>query len=709
MTGRRIQIIGIIAALWAAPTLGLAVDDLTVLHLSDLHVPHAFAQTQEVVAALPVGTPIELTPYGVTAAPPGAILVTGDLNEFGGGEGAWERYLSLWADLGIPVYHQLGNHDNTWECARPRLRALGQAPFTAFEMAGVKFIGWDTATPQDPRPSIATEGLRRLQMEFARTPVTQPVIFYCHHPPDGREFAGEYDRARLLDLLATRNVVLMLVGHGHGVRAWPVGGIDTAMGGSSWGDRRGYGIVSIRDGILRVAYRRLTGADELTPLLEKPLVEEAPRLEALTVAPPDGTILTPEAADAWSLRVRSEDGVVEGHWTLDGEATGPLTREGELWVARPVLEAPLEPGAHVIRLEVTDTTGRSAGRTVRFFLEGGPLGIAWSRQLDGTVQGAPVLAGDRLYVGANDGTLTALEAASGRTLWHVTTDGEVRGAPAVDPATGRVFMASADGSARAFDPEGVELWRADLGSPTYATPLLVGERLFCPTGAGAIVALAAADGTVLWRCTEPGYAIETAPVASDDALYAGSWDRYVYCLGRADGTLRWRVPSAGSDREAAARYYSPADCSPAPAGDRLFVTDRAYRLTVLDAATGVRLADEDNCAAVAASADGQAVYVRHTDGRVSRRNADGSVVWTAQAPTGVLPTPPVIVGGRVYVVSNTGILSILDEATGALWAQQRVFTGTFVFAAPATDGRRVYLADATGQVLALEPRGAAGP
>ena len=85
------------------------------------------------------------------------------------------------------------------------------------------------------------------------------------------------------------------------------------------------------------------------------------------------------------------------------------------------------------------------------------------------------------------------------------------------------------------------------------------------------------------------------------------------------------------------------------------------------------------------------------------------MVWTAQAPTGALPTPPVIVGGRVYVVSNTGILSILDEATGALWAQQRVFTGTFVFAAPAADGRRVYLADATGQVLALEPRGAAGP
>ena len=311
------------------------------------------------------------------------------------------------------VYHQLSNQNNTWECARPRLRALGQAPFTAFEMAGVKFIGWDTATPQDPRPSIATEGLRRLQMEFARTPVTQPVIFYCHHPLDGREFAGEYDRARLLDLLATRNVVLMLVGHGHGVRAWTVGGIDTAMGGSSWGDRRGYGIVSIRDGILRVAYRRLTGADELTPLLEKPLVEEAPRLEALTVAPPDGTILTPEAADAWSLRVRSEDGVIEGRWTLDGEATGPLTREGELWVARPVLEAPLEPGAHVIRLEVTPH-GPAPG---------GPCASSsradrWHRLVAAARRDRAGRAGARGRPAsrrANDGTLTALEAASGGT------------------------------------------------------------------------------------------------------------------------------------------------------------------------------------------------------------------------------------------------------------------------------------------------------
>lgn len=709
MSARLERTIAVLATLLAAQALGLAVDDLTVLHLSDTHVPHAFAQTQEVVAALPVGQAIELTPYGVTAAPPSLAIVTGDLNEFGGGSGWWEQYLSLWANCAIPVYHQLGNHDNTWECARPRLRSVGQAPFMAFETGGVKFIGWDTATPQDPRPSIAAEGLRWLETEFARTPAAQPVIFYCHHPLDGREFAGEYDRARLLDLLATRNVVLMLVGHGHAVRAWQVAGMDSAMGGSSWGDRRGYGIVSIRDNVLRVAYQHLDEARELTPLLEKPIVEEPPRLEVLAVAPPDAAILAADAADVWSLRVHSEDGVAEGRWTLDGEATGPLAHEGELWVARPVLATPLDPGAHVIRLEVTDAAGRSAGRTVRFFLEGGPLRVVWARQLDGTVQGAPVLAADRLYVGANDGTLTALEAASGRTLRQVPTGGELRGSPAVDPATGRVYVASTDGVIRALDAAGTELWRADLGAPTYAPPLLVGERLLCPTSSGAIVALAAADGALLWRCTEPDYAIETAPVAGSDALYAGSWDRYVYCLGLADGALRWRVPSAGSDRDAAPRYYSPADCSPALAGDRLFVADRAYRLTVLDAATGARLADEDKCAAVAGSADGQAVYLRHTDGRVSKRNADGSIAWAADAPTGALPTQPAVADGRVYVVSNTGILSILDEATGALLAGQRVFAGTFVFAAPAADGRRVYLADAAGQVLALEPRGSAGP
>jgi 3',5'-cyclic AMP phosphodiesterase CpdA len=253
----------------------LALDDFTFLHLSDVHYPHARDQSAATIAALPRG-PIALTPYQVTAPAPAFAIVTGDLNEFSGGNGAWEGYLGLWQDWPRPVYHQLGNHDNTWDCGRPRLRQLYASPFYSFEHGGVRFIGFDTATPQDPRPSLATEGLVWLAQEFAKTPPEQPVIFFCHHPLDGAEFASAYARLRLIELLQTRNVILVLDGHGHGATRRSIGGFDCVMGGSTWGAKHGYGIVSIQSGMLRVCHQFVGDEATMVPLLGKPLAAQSP-------------------------------------------------------------------------------------------------------------------------------------------------------------------------------------------------------------------------------------------------------------------------------------------------------------------------------------------------------------------------------------------------------------------------------------------------
>ena len=228
------HVLMIIAALALVSLVYAFEDDAAARHRPARAAPWRRPETR----ALP-GSRLKLAATGDRAT--GLVLSTGDLNEFSGGSGWWEQYLNLWADCPVPVYHQLGNHDNTWRCARPKLRDLHGSAFYAFERAGIKFIGWDTATPQDPRPSIAEEGVRWLEGELDATPADQPIVFFCHHAPDGREFAGAYDRARLLDLLQTRNVALVLVGHGHSARAWRVEGLDVVMGGAHSGRVRASG------------------------------------------------------------------------------------------------------------------------------------------------------------------------------------------------------------------------------------------------------------------------------------------------------------------------------------------------------------------------------------------------------------------------------------------------------------------------------------
>ncbi|MBD3291471.1 MAG: PQQ-binding-like beta-propeller repeat protein, partial [Armatimonadia bacterium] len=289
-------------------------------------------------------------------------------------------------------------------------------------------------------------------------------------------------------------------------------------------------------------------------------------------------------------------------------------------------------------------------------------------------------------------------------LGSVGTDGEVRSSP-IPGANGNIVFGSADGIVRAVDADGTERWRYDAGGAVYGSPIIAGERAYVGTAEGEVVALEVADGTCAWRSQAAEYAIERAPCVAGDAVYAGSWDRYAYALDAATGDLRWRKPSAGSDREGAvARYYAPADSPPVAVGGSVFFADRAYRLTVFDAATGERVLDEEKCVAVGPSEDGQFVYVRHTDGRVSKRAPDGSVAWMAEVPTGAVATPPVESHGRVLVMSDRGTLTVLDSATGGVLAQQRVTPSLFSFAAPAFDGERIYVADMAGRLTCLAPR-----
>jgi hypothetical protein len=69
--------------------------------------------------------------------------------------------------------------------------------------------------------------------------------------------------------------------------------------------------------------------------------------------------------------------------------------------------------------------------------------VAWSAEIGGRLT-APVVAGGRLYVAAVDAhTVHALDAASGKALWHFTAGARVDSPPTV--WNGRVLFGSADG------------------------------------------------------------------------------------------------------------------------------------------------------------------------------------------------------------------------------------------------------------------------
>src|SRR6185436_17038111 len=112
------------------------------------------------------------------------------------------------------------------------------------------------------------------------------------------------------------------------------------------------------------------------------------------------------------------------------------------------------------------------------------------------------------------------------------------------------------------------------------------------------------------------------------------------------------------------RYFAAADCPPLIVDERLFVVDRAYRLGVY-ALDGKYLGElATGIAAIGRSEDGHSFYARGLEKGLTRFDAMGRPVWTNPITLGRFPIPPTEIGGKVYVCSNRGTLTVHQAANG---------------------------------------------
>jgi hypothetical protein len=131
----------------------------------------------------------------------------------------------------------------------------------------------------------------------------------------------------------------------------------------------------------------------------------------------------------------------------------------------------------------------------------------------------------------------------------------------------------------AVGPAGQVRWQfvaQQAGAWLDKTPLVVGERLFAVLNlAGAVAALGAADGALLWQTSlgPPGSPL-TPPVSDGQRLYLGS-RAGLYALDLADGRELWRRP-----------VERGLEAGPVVAGDVVYAAGRDHRLYALEAATG---------------------------------------------------------------------------------------------------------------------------
>ncbi len=253
-----------------------------------------------------------------------------------------------------------------------------------------------------------------------------------------------------------------------------------------------------------------------------------------------------------------------------------------------------------------------------------------------SIQASPVVAGGVVYVGARDGFIYALDAATGHRRWRYDHKiSWIITSPAA--ADGVIYAGSSDAHfLQALDSTAHERWRANVASIVWSSPALTDSMIYFGDGAGVLTAADRATGAARWSF-HTGSQVYSSPAVDGAYVVVGSTDGSVYALRAGNGPAVHRAVFYDSTLRAHAHAANPALAQ--------YLADRGYaRLDSagLDAFLAARTSDRAPSVVVFAmdyapvSAAGAPL-----DRSPLRRylDAGGKVVWTG--------LPPLIVPDRM--------------------------------------------------------------
>jgi outer membrane protein assembly factor BamB len=273
----------------------------------------------------------------------------------------------------------------------------------------------------------------------------------------------------------------------------------------------------------------------------------------------------------------------------------------------------------------------------------------WSFPTGSLLLSPPAVSGGIVYFGTFGGTEYALDAATGAQMWSFTAAGGILGAPAV--ANGVVYVTDNAGNVYALTAAtGQPLWTYATGAEITTAVAVANGTVYATNTSGNVYALTAATGQPMWT-DGAGAAATTAPTVANGLVYVGSANDSVYALNAVTGVGAWSFATNGE-----------VVAAPAVAGDVVYIDSEDGNLYALAAGTGSELWSFTTGAGIAAApaVAGGVVYVGSGDQNLYALDTYGDELWSF-ATGGIVDSPAVAngvvyasSGGDVYAFSLTG-------------------------------------------------------
>jgi outer membrane protein assembly factor BamB len=292
--------------------------------------------------------------------------------------------------------------------------------------------------------------------------------------------------------------------------------------------------------------------------------------------------------------------------------------------------------------------------------------ILWVKQIGGgSLYAPPVLDGNRLFIGTNDGTSNSgivycLEATTGASIWSKSLGVDSVGAIAI--ANGSLYVNTINGLLFCLNSTtGEKVWSNQITN--IARGLVVwGDRLFVTSETGYAYCVNASTGNVIWTY-KTNDVVKIYPAVNDGRIYFGSYDKYIYCVNASSGAQLWSYETG----DKLWSYF------PAISNGRLFVGAQDKNIYCLNSTSGVLLWKYLTNGTVGAPAVAYGkVFVGSSDKNVYCLNAsNGSWNWnySTNGDAGAPAIGPAIAEDKIYIGSYDGYFYCLNATTGSkVWS-----------------------------------------
>ncbi len=347
---------------------------------------------------------------------------------------------------------------------------------------------------------------------------------------------------------------------------------------------------------------------------------------------------------------------------------------------------------------------------------GGQIKRVWSTSAgngsssQGRLTASPIVVGNRVYTLDTEATVYAFNTSNGKRAWRTeltpeNEESEEGYGGGIASENGKIFVAIGFGSVSALNPaDGKVLWSKPLGVPVRAAPTAAGGRVYISTVNNEVYALSQTDGEVVWKyegvAETAGLLASTSPAVSQGKVVVPYTSGEIVAFDTAEGFPIWSdtLTRAG----ALSSLANINDIAGRPVVDKgtVFAISHSGRMIAVSLKSGDRIWEQNISGTQTPWAAGNYVFVITQRGvlmALSRKT--GGVRWVLELGGGAEWSGPVLAGGRLLMVSSSGLLVSASPETGQLIEKRDIDAKVMI--PPIVAANTVYLMTDDADLIAM--------